>query len=126
MLGGLLPWLEPDDWHGDIELHDLWLAQTAVIFVPLATFKEQSVDESPIAFGTRFLQLRNIPLIRQEFEIKPVDGRHIFLSRVALEERGSETGWEGKGTNPEGCRSAVSNPIPEELVSLAQVHLPIR
>ena len=94
-----------------------------LLFVPLATFKEEAVDVGTILRA--LLELLNLLGLRDEVELEPIDRRSILLSREALEEGCGKASGERECTDPEANRLALGHPRFEELVALAQILLPV-
>lgn len=122
-LDALLNWLHVDDRHLDEQLHDLRLTEYALFFIPVSALKEQAVDVGAL-FGSGD-ELSCLGLLRNEVEVESVDGRRVLLSGEALEKGRGEAGGEGERTDPEASGAAIGHPFSEELVTLAQVLLPV-
>ena len=95
----LLFWFEVDHWHLDFKLHNVWFSKPHLVQVPVGSLQVESMDVRAILCWLSQLLGNFRPW--DEVELEAINGRVVGFSAELLKQRGSETCWISKSTDPE-------------------------
>jgi len=111
---------EPQVWHRCEQLFRCWFLQHVDVRIPSATFKIQTINVSTISRSNFWILF---VLLTENFkvEVQLINSNHI-LSSVVLLKTSQERLSKEETRDPEDLRSAVINPLLEEIKSFNEVY----